>query len=70
VSSNEAAVALWQKLGFETVGRLPRAYRHARLGLVDCLVMFKWLAEPAEPQQPMLIGRKNIEAVVSRKRGR
>lgn len=70
VSSNEAAVALWHTLGFETVGRLPRAYRHARLGLVDCLVMYKWLAEPAEPKQPMLIGRKNIEAVVSRKRGR
>jgi ribosomal protein S18 acetylase RimI-like enzyme len=69
VSSNEAAVALWQKLGFEVVGRLPRAYRHARLGLVDCLVMFKWLEQPQQ-QQPMLIGRKNIEAVVSRKRGR
>ncbi|MFK8328397.1 GNAT family N-acetyltransferase [Pseudomonas sp. BJa5] len=70
VASNEVAVTLWHKLGFETVGRLPRAYRHARLGLVDCLVMYKWLAEPAEPQQPKLIGRKNIEAVVSRKRGR
>ncbi|MDN7142079.1 GNAT family N-acetyltransferase [Pseudomonas sp. JQ170] len=67
VSSNEAAVTLWQKLGFEIVGRLPRAYRHARLGLVDSLVMYKWLEEPA---QPKLIGRKNIEAVVSRKRGR
>lgn len=70
VASNEVAVALWHKLGFETVGRLPRAYRHARLGLVDCLVMYKWLVEPVEPQQPRLIGRKNIEAVVSRKRGR
>ncbi|MHC2148394.1 GNAT family N-acetyltransferase [Pseudomonas sp. 210_17 TE3656] len=69
VSSNEVAVALWQKLGFEVVGRLPRAYRHARLGLVDCLVMYKWLEQPQQPQ-PMLIGRKNIEAVVSRKRGR
>ncbi|MBM3104596.1 GNAT family N-acetyltransferase [Pseudomonas sp. P66] len=67
VSSNAAAVALWQKLGFAIVGRLPRAYRHAQLGLVDCLVMYKWLEQP---QQPMLIGRKNIEAVVSRKRGR
>jgi ribosomal protein S18 acetylase RimI-like enzyme len=67
VSSNEVAVALWQKLGFEVVGRLPRAYRHARLGLVDCLVMFKWLAGE-EPQRPQLIGRKNIESVVSRPR--
>jgi hypothetical protein len=67
VSTNEVAVALWQKLGFEVVGRLPRAYQHARLGLVDCLVMFKWLAEqPSE--RPLLIGRKNIESVVSRPR--
>jgi len=67
VASNEVAVALWHALGFETVGRLPHAYRHARLGLVDCLVMYKWLEQP---QQPLLIGRKNIEAIVSRKRGR
>ncbi|MDU9394852.1 N-acetyltransferase [Pseudomonas sp. zfem002] len=67
VASNEVAVALWNKLGFETVGRLPKAYRHGRLGLVDCLVMYKWLGEP---EQPKLIGRKNIEAVVSRRRGR
>jgi ribosomal protein S18 acetylase RimI-like enzyme len=72
VASNEVAVALWNKLGFETVGRLPKAYRHAEHGLVDCLVMYKWLAVPetAEPQQPMLIGRKNIESVVSRPRRR
>jgi ribosomal protein S18 acetylase RimI-like enzyme len=67
VSTNEAAVALWQKLGFEVVGRLPRAYQHARLGLVDCLVMYKWLAvEQGAPAK--LIGRKNIESVVSRPR--
>ncbi|WP_426138965.1 GNAT family N-acetyltransferase [Pseudomonas sp. DWP3-1-2] len=67
VSSNEVAVALWQKLGFDVVGRLPRAYRHARLGLVDCLVMFKWLADE-QPEPARLIGRKNIESVVSRPR--
>jgi ribosomal protein S18 acetylase RimI-like enzyme len=67
VSTNEVAVALWQKLGFEVVGRLPRAYQHARLGLVDCLVMFKWLAQE-QPERPQLIGRKNIESVVSRPR--
>lgn len=43
-SSNEGAVRLWTKLGFETVGRLPRAFRHPTLGLVDALVMYKWLA--------------------------
>lgn len=45
VSSNEVAVQLWTKLGFETVGRLPRAFRHPLLGDVDALVMYKWLAE-------------------------
>ncbi|MBJ9973975.1 GNAT family N-acetyltransferase [Pseudomonas sp. S75] len=71
VASNEVAVALWQKLGFEIVGRLPKAYRHARLGLVDCLVMYKWLADEPVTQAPaLLIGRKNIEAKVSRRRGR
>lgn len=69
VSTNEVAVALWQKLGFDVVGRLPRAYQHGRLGLVDCLVMFKWLApEPQQPERAKLIGRKNIESVVSRPR--
>lgn len=43
-SSNEGAVHLWTKLGFETVGRLPKAFNHPRLGLVDALVMYKWLA--------------------------
>ncbi|QSX34656.1 GNAT family N-acetyltransferase [Shewanella avicenniae] len=46
VSSNTVAVALWQKLGFEIVGTLPKAYRHQQLGLVDCLVMFKTLDHP------------------------
>ncbi|MBF8753740.1 GNAT family N-acetyltransferase [Pseudomonas guariconensis] len=71
VATNEVAVALWHKLGFETVGRLPKAYRHAQLGLVDCLVMYKWLAdEPVVEKPALLIGRKNIEARVSRRRGR
>jgi GNAT superfamily N-acetyltransferase len=43
VSTNERAVRLWNHLGFATVGRLPGAFRHARLGLVDALVMFKTL---------------------------
>lgn len=44
-SSNEGAVRLWEKLGFETVGRLPRAFRHPSKGYVDALVMYKWLAD-------------------------
>ncbi|ORE85806.1 histone acetyltransferase HPA2/related acetyltransferase [Oceanococcus atlanticus] len=44
-SSNQGAVRLWRKLGFETVGRLPKAFDHPDLGLVDALVMYKWLAQ-------------------------
>ena len=43
VSSNEGAVRLWKKLGFDVVGRLPRAFRHPSRGYVDALVMYKWL---------------------------
>ncbi|BBF88046.1 histone acetyltransferase HPA2 and related acetyltransferase [Aquitalea magnusonii] len=72
VASNTVAVALWKKLGFAEVGRVPGAYRHRSLGLVDCLIMHKWL-QASEADKPLtasapLIARKNIEAVVSRKR--
>lgn len=40
VSTNDDAVHLWQKVGFEVVGRLPGAFCHPRYGPVDALVMF------------------------------
>ncbi len=43
VATNEGAVRLWQRLGFETVGRLPNAFRHPSAGLVDALVMHRTL---------------------------
>lgn len=43
-STNEGAVRLWSRLGFATVGRLPRAFNHPAKGYVDALVMYKWLA--------------------------
>jgi ribosomal protein S18 acetylase RimI-like enzyme len=43
VASNQRAVALWQSLGFTTVGRLPGAFEHPRLGFVDALVMYRTL---------------------------
>jgi ribosomal protein S18 acetylase RimI-like enzyme len=43
VASNARAVALWQSLGFEIVGRLPEAFAHPQLGLVDALVMYRKL---------------------------
>lgn len=45
VSTNEQAIRLWGKLGMEIVGRLRKAYKHSRLGFVDALVMYKWLAD-------------------------
>jgi len=45
VSTNESAVHLWQQLGFEIVGTLPRAFRHPEKGYVDVYVMFRSLIE-------------------------
>ena len=42
-ASNEGAIRLWSRLGFDTVGRLPRAFNHPRRGYIDALVMYKWL---------------------------
>lgn len=43
VSSNEPAVHLWQRLGFEIVGTLPKAFNHPQRGYVDAYVMFRSL---------------------------
>ena len=42
-ASNNGAVRLWASLGFDEVGRLPKAFRHPKLGYVDALVMYKLL---------------------------
>jgi ribosomal protein S18 acetylase RimI-like enzyme len=43
VSTNEGALRLWQKLGFEIVGTLPKAFRYKDKRYVDAHVMYKWL---------------------------
>lgn len=43
VSTNTAAVRLWQSLGFAIVGTLPQVFRHRELGLVDAYVMHRFL---------------------------
>lgn len=43
ISTNEAAVHLWQKFGFEIVGRLPEAFHHPKLDYVDAFVMYRRL---------------------------
>jgi L-amino acid N-acyltransferase YncA len=43
IATNDRAIRLWQSFGFETVGRIPKAFRHPTLGLVDALVMHRTL---------------------------
>lgn len=45
VSTNEPAVRLWKRLGFEIVGVLPRAFCRPSGAFVDAYVMFKNLEE-------------------------
>ena len=42
-ASNTGALKLWHKLGFATVGCLPKAFLHPQLGYIDAMVMYKWL---------------------------
>lgn len=42
-ASNEGAVRLWQTLGFEIVGVLPKAFNHPQRGFVDAFIMYQWL---------------------------
>lgn len=46
VSTNTAAVALYEKLGFSIAGTLPKAFKHQQLGLVDAYVMHRFLGAP------------------------
>ena len=43
IKSNEGAVRLWQKLGFEIIGEIPGAFRHAGRGLTNAYIMYKSL---------------------------
>lgn len=43
MSTNAPAVALWRKMGFAVVGTIPPAFRHRERGLVDLLVMHRFL---------------------------
>ncbi|MDW3209639.1 MAG: GNAT family N-acetyltransferase [Reichenbachiella sp.] len=43
VSTNQAAVELWKKFGFEIIGTTPDGFRHQTLGLVDTHIMYKKL---------------------------
>lgn len=43
VSTNTAAVHLWQALGMEIIGTLPGAFAHPTKGFVDAYVMYRRL---------------------------
>jgi GNAT superfamily N-acetyltransferase len=43
VKSNEGAVRLWQKLGFEVIGEIPEAFDHSQLGLTNAFIMYRKL---------------------------
>lgn len=43
VSTNKAAIELWNRYGFEIIGTTPKGFRHAELGLVDTYIMYKSL---------------------------
>jgi L-amino acid N-acyltransferase YncA len=46
VSTNAAAIRLWQDLGFQVAGTLPGAFHHPEQGYVDAYVMYRSLVEP------------------------
>ena len=41
VSTNKAAVKLWQSLGFEIIGTVPEGFKHNELGYVDAYIMYR-----------------------------
>lgn len=43
VSTNTAAVELWQSMGFTIIGVSPKSYRHKQHGLVDIYIMHRFL---------------------------
>ena len=43
VAANAKAVGLWQRMGFEIVGRAPDAFQHPHQGMSDVLVMYRRL---------------------------
>ncbi len=43
LDSNAGAVRLWHRLGFVTIGMIPKAFLHPALGFVDAHVMYKAL---------------------------
>ncbi len=43
IKSNERAVHLWKKVGFEIIGEIPDAFNHPQLGMTNAYVMYRKL---------------------------
>jgi len=43
VSTNTAAIRLWEKHGFRIIGTIPEGFNHKTLGLVDAYIMYREL---------------------------
>ena len=43
VKSNDSAIRLWQKLGFEIIGEIPDAFNHLQNGLTNAYIMWRRL---------------------------
>ena len=48
VSTNNASIRLWKKMGFNIVGTIPNAYNHQIKGKVDIFIMYKSLINTIE----------------------
>lgn len=43
IKSNERAVKLWEKLGFQIIGEIPDAFNHRKLGFTNAYIMYRKL---------------------------
>ncbi|MDA8578642.1 GNAT family N-acetyltransferase [Rhodobacteraceae bacterium] len=43
LASNQRALAIWQRYGFATIGRIPQAFLHPKQGYVDALILHRSL---------------------------
>jgi GNAT superfamily N-acetyltransferase len=43
IKSNENAVKLWKKVGFDIIGEIPNAFNHPKLGMINAYIMYKSL---------------------------
>lgn len=48
VSTNNRAIRLWESMGFEIVGTVPDAFRHASNGSTSIHVMYRSLSQPPD----------------------